>query len=251
MPEIAEVETVRLGLLPLKGQVLKEIEAEDKFFLPEILLGQKLEDVKRHGKLLGFYFEDSVVSAHLRMTGKFLYRDAKHRRARLRFSRDELFFVDPRGFGTLNLTEEWPGDLGPDIWQSPRFIPKTESRRAIKAFILDQKQVAGIGNYLADESLFAAGIHPETPAKNLSPDDWRRLLGAARKLSKKVLSLGGVSLRDYKNTEDLEGLGEELLQIYGHGGEPCPICSQILIKTRFAGRGTVLCSVCQPILPER
>jgi formamidopyrimidine-DNA glycosylase len=251
MPEIAEVEIVRKGLLSLQGQRLLEIKAEDKYFLPEILLGQSLVDIKRHGKLLGFFFSDSIVAAHLRMTGKFLYKDEKHRRAHFRFERDDLFFIDPRGFATINFTEEWPGNLGPDIWKIRKVDLETKSRRAVKAVLLDQKVVAGIGNYLADESLYRARIHPQTKASSLKNRDWERIIFHARDLSKEVLARGGVSLRDYKNTDNEEGEGQELLQVYGRGGEECYRCLERLEKTRVAARGTVLCPACQVILPEQ
>lgn len=256
MPEIAEVEIVRRGLSRLEGQELERFKATEKMKAhgqEERLIGHRLIRVIRHGKLLGFDFQQAILTAHLRMTGRFVFSADPKARAELLFDRGPLSFLDPRGFATMEIIEpeEWPMGLGPDLWSvvpDPDWLPseKTQnSRRATKAVLLDQKVLAGIGNYLADEALWRSSISPTAPANSLSPDQWRQLIEEAGLVSRAALEHGGTTIRDYVNTEGQSGRGQNELQAYGRAGLPCVRCQTVLEKGRVAGRGTTWCPNCQ------
>lgn len=253
MPEIAEVEIVRRGLTELVGQTLIKIEAEPRLALAAQAAeveGRRLNRVKRHGKLLGLVFADRTIAAHLRMTGNFSLGEPQGSvRARLRFEHDQLAFGDPRGFGTLEVvpTPSFAGNLGPDLFElPPAFVPPAaDSARSVKAVLLDQGQVAGIGNYLADEALWSAEVAPTRPARELKAADWKRILEAARKTAEGTLEAGGVSIRDYVDVDGNPGDGQSLLRCYGRAGQPCLRCGTELTKGKVAGRGTTRCPVCQ------
>lgn len=254
MPEIAEVEIQRRGIeAAFRGQKLQEIEIEPRFgAAPQIqkLRGQSLRAVLRHGKLLGLEFDRDLLAVHLRMTGGFFLKEMPHTRARFRFQ-DTLFFADPRGFATIDLNS-WHASiasLGPDLWSiTAHWLPSERarsSRRAVKATILDQGVLAGIGNYLADESLYRARISPFTETRLINKGEWKRIISAAQDLSREVLREGGVSLRDYRNLSGEDGQGMSLLLVYGRAGSPCPRCGALLQKDRVQGRGTTWCPSCQ------
>lgn len=253
MPEIAEVEIQRSGIdLRFRGQTLREIEIEESlgaFADQEKLLGQKLCAVLRRGKLLGLEFEKNILMVHLRMTGGFFLEPRPHTRARFLFD-EPLYFADPRHFATMVFEPNWSQvSLGPDLWSlAPGWIPPDKysfSRRAIKTTILDQQVLAGIGNYLADESLWAAGVSPFRITQEVSHNEWEKIIAAAQSLSRSVLRRGGVSLRDYKNLQGGDGEGGDLLRVYGKAGENCLRCDNTLIKDRLGGRGTTWCPACQ------
>ena len=256
MPEIAEVEIVRRGLERVKGQTLLSFQAGPKLKAhghEDEIVGRKLEGVLRRGKLLGFDFGDRILLAHLRMTGRFHFEQSPRARAQMRFEETSLAFIDPRGFATMEVINSgrWPMGLGPDLWDAisdPGWLPTEsyrKSRRSIKASILDQKVVAGIGNYLADESLWRAAVAPERKTSEVSEKEWRDILESAGRLSLLVLQSGGVTIRDYADTEGQSGSGQARLLVYGRAGEECLRCGGRLQKGRFAGRGTTWCQSCQ------
>lgn len=251
MPEIAEVEVTRRACDRFVGHRLDKVEVVDEKITDDFssVVGKKLLSVERKGKRLGFLFEDrQMIICHLRMTGRlFLGSDPKSR-ATLLFDNGPVSFIDPRRFGTLTLSE--PEDLavglGPDLFDDwPIAIETSKSSRAIKAVILDQTVIAGIGNYLADESLFKSKINPQRPASNLSAKDWHNLLTAARETALLALEGGGLSLKDYLSPTGEAGQMGLNLSCYGRVGQRCLDCDTILIKARVAGRGTTFCPSCQ------
>lgn len=252
MPEIAEVALQRTGVEQFaRGQVLRKIEIDDLFAAHPAtnLQGQKLVSVLRRGKLLGLEFEKDILAVHLRMTGGFSVEKKPHTRAMFLFDRP-LYFSDSRRFATMEFMPNWSAlDLGPDLWNMvPGWMPgdrERSSRRPIKTTILDQKVLAGIGNYLADESLYAARVSPWRPTHAVSEEEWEEIIARAQNLSRAVMKRGGVSLRDYQNIEGRDGEGSELLAVYGRAGEPCFDCGTSLQKDRLGGRGTTWCPLCQ------
>lgn len=256
MPEAAEVEQVRRGLEFLEGQTLEELWTVEKLgahgFEDEVV-GEKLLAVSRQGKLLGFQFGEAVLTSHLRMTGRWLVgeKQDKSTRAILYFSEDTVTFQDPRGFGTMDVrdAERWDDGLGPDLLSlDEEWLPAEQvqrSKRATKAVLLDQSVVAGVGNYLADETLWQNKIDPRQPAMENSEKKWRGLYKGAKDLALRTLESGGVSLRDYVGVDGQEGQGEDLLQVYGRAGDTCLRCGFTLQKIKVAGRGTTFCPTCQ------
>ncbi len=254
MPEAAEVEIVRRGLLPVVGQRLERLRATEKLAIhgqEDEVIGRRLQSIERRGKLLGFYFDDQVVTCHLRMTGRWVSGEDPAARAVLGFEQQTLSFLDPRGFATMGLSDpfHWADGLGPDLFGLPdRWIPSEKERgrgRAIKAALLDQSLVAGIGNYLADEALWDNRIHPGQSGSDLSAEQWAGLFTSARQLAENALAAGGTTFRDFRDAEGERGEGQALLLVYGQAGRPCARCQTELIKGRYAGRGSTWCPSCQ------
>lgn len=190
------------------------------------------------------------------MTGRVLldHFPAPDARAVLLFDDTILSFCDPRGFGTLEVVEleRFGTGLGPDLFEleRERFTETAppalgRSRRAVKALLLDQSLIAGIGNYLADEALWEQRIAPQAPASAIDGELWAGLLGSARELAERVLEAGGVSVRDYVRVDGSTGRGQSLLRCYGRAGQPCLRCGTTLVKSKVAGRGTTSCPGCQ------
>lgn len=255
MPEFAEVETSRQQLLGLVGQTLEWISIRDEklSLLPkDIVVGRKLDDVVRHGKLLGFVFGDEVLACHFRMTGKILFEENEKARAVLAFSDQTISFVDARRFGTLEIMdlEVFGSKMGPDLVDQHQqavdaWDKVARSGRAVKEVLLDQTKIAGIGNYMVDEALWRTYQDPNQTTSSLDKSDWTLIIGAAKDVGLEALSQGGVSIRDYQQPSGKEGAMQFSLACYGRAGKPCLRCSTTLEKTTVGGRGTTFCPECQ------
>ncbi|EHJ47142.1 formamidopyrimidine-DNA glycosylase [Solidesulfovibrio carbinoliphilus subsp. oakridgensis] len=206
--------------------------------------------------------EDTLLFAfHLKMTGRFHIAptDAPPPAyARLLVRLDDgqsLVFSDMRRFGTARLLtpqalSDWPfyATLGPEPWDmTPEAFEAALSRRTtrIKAVLLDQTVMAGIGNIYADESLFAAGIRPDTPAKSLSAGQRQKLLAAVQAVIGRAIAAGGSTIRDYRTPDGVEGGFQHQFTVYGKAGEPCPGCRAVLVAAKVAGRTSTFCPHCQ------
>jgi formamidopyrimidine-DNA glycosylase len=274
MPELPEVETVRAALAPvLTGRRFEAVEIADtrlvRPFEPRAvadeLEGERIAAVDRRGKYLIFRFESGrSLLIHLRMTGSLRHvangapGDDPHCRAVVRLDDgSDVTYRDVRRFGTWLLLE--PGELEPYLstrlgvepfsgdFTPRRFAARLADRRApIKAALLDQRTLAGMGNIYADEALWRARIHPLTPAGALEPDEVRRLRAAVRRALEAGIARQGASLRDYAKPDGGRGRMQEEFKVYGRGGEPCDRCGTPIEKTRVAGRGTWYCPHCQP-----
>lgn len=276
MPELPEVETIRAQLAAvLPGRRIARIEIMDaKAVEPDepesvraALAGAGIVDVGRRGKYLLLHLDTgSTAIIHLRMTGQLHWSEAaptgpeEHRRALITFEGGAtLLFCDLRRFGRLRLEhtvrtrsrEFWAGRLGVEPL-SPAFtadaLAAALSRRSapIKAVLLDQSTVAGIGNIYADEALFGAGVHPQRPASSLGPMEIARLHRAIRSRLRAAIAQGGTSFDRYRDTRGERGAMQRLLKVYGRAGEPCTRCRGAITKTRVAQRGTYICLRCQP-----
>jgi formamidopyrimidine-DNA glycosylase len=274
MPELPEVETVRAALAPvLTGRTLEAVDILDtrlvRPFEPRAvadeLEGERVSAVERRGKYLIFRFESGrSLLIHLRMTGSLRHvtngapAEDPHRRAVVRLDDgSDVTYRDVRRFGTWLLLE--PGELEPYLasrlgaepfsteFTPKRFAARLESRRApIKAALLDQRTLAGMGNIYVDEALWRARIHPLTPAGELAPEEVTRLRGAVRRALEAGIARQGASLRDYSKPDGGRGRMQDEFKVYGRGGEPCDRCGTPIEKTRVAGRGTWYCPHCQP-----
>jgi formamidopyrimidine-DNA glycosylase len=258
VPEIAEVELVRRSLERFVGQELVGLDVRDRRLDLNCseLVGQPVLQIVRHGKLLGLTFpRNRILAVHLRMTGALLLGTHAKARAVLQFGdTGTVSFVDPRRFGTLMLIDkaEFAAHMAPDLFDVRHLDPQeimlrlARSRRPLKAVLLDQNLVtAGIGNYMADELLFALGRLPTTPAFALDAHAWERLLDRARQLARTAIRAGGVAVSDYVHLDGSRGTMQERLRCYGRTGLPCVTCGAPLAKTTVAGRGTTFCQICQ------
>ncbi len=228
------------------------------------LEGERVAAVERRGKYLIVRFEsDRVLLIHLRMTGSLRHsrtglREDPHRRAVVRLDDgSDVAYRDVRRFGTWLVLE--PGELAPylatrlgdepldALFTAARLGERLAKRRApIKAALLDQRTLAGLGNIYVDEALWRARIHPLRPAESIDRDELRRLHKAIRATLEAGIARQGSTLRDYALPDGGSGSMQDEFKVYGRGGEPCDRCGTPIAKTRVGGRGTWFCPTCQP-----
>lgn len=202
-----------------------------------------------------------LLGVHLKMTGRLFIHGpevAANPHTRALFGLDDgnrLFFDDARRFGYLRAlsaadlaTWDFWRTLGPEPLEiaAPDFVQLFRQRRGrIKALLLDQKVIAGIGNIYADEALFRASIRPDTPASDLSPDRLRGLHGQLVAVLRESIAECGSSIRDYRDAHGDAGAFQNRFRVYGRGGQPCVTCGRALVTGKVAGRTTVYCGRCQ------
>lgn len=272
MPELPEVETIRRGLAeaargrrivgirmtPAGERLLQGVPPEA---FAARLQGRRIEDVRRRGKYLLFLLDDGAAFVcHLRMTGRFEVEpgdaaDGPFFRAALRLDDGhELRWRDARRFGTWAIYDDLVAldeRLGPEPlgegFTVERLADALAGRRApIKAVLLDQRRVAGLGNIYVDEALHLARIHPQRPAGTLTRDEIARLHAAIRVALDKGIANFGTTFRSFVNAFGGEGRNREHLLVYGRQGEPCASCGTPIARIVVGGRGTHLCPMCQP-----
>jgi formamidopyrimidine-DNA glycosylase len=272
MPELPEVETTRRTLAPhligraFTGAVLdwpKAIAYPDPATFAQRLSGRRIVDLERRGKHLILVLDDgSRLVVHLRMTGSLQL--AAPAAAPTRFTRNtlllddgtELRFVDLRKFGQLWLvgpdeleqlpfSRTGPEPLAPDFTSQALAELLRHRRGRLKATLLDQHVLAGLGNIYVDESLFEAGLHPERSVDSLTDDDIAHLHGAIVAVLRRGIHNQGTSYRDFVGPFGDMGSNQEELRVWRREGKPCPRCGTPILKVRSAGRGTHLCPTCQ------
>jgi formamidopyrimidine-DNA glycosylase len=272
VPELPEVETIRRHLAPrVEGRVLTRLEVYDPRWSEPVageevaaaVEGRRVEALARRGKYLVWELEDDVhLMLHLRMTGTLLLDPPEPPRyRRVRFALDdgqELYFDDPRRFGTGELA--LGGDardaffaarlgvepLSPDFTSAHLYALTKVSRAPIKAFLLDQRKVAGVGNIYADEALFRARVHPLRPAKRLTRKQVAAIRDGVVASLEAGLAAKGASIDDFRHPDGVEGSFQDRFLIHLREGEPCLVCARPVRKLRAAGRGTYACERCQP-----
>jgi formamidopyrimidine-DNA glycosylase len=277
MPELPEVETIRLALEPhLVGRRFEHVEISDprlvRPFEPTAvaaeLEGERVAALDRRGKYLIVRFESGrVLLIHLRMTGSLRHAgagtlaDDPHRRAVVRLDDEsDVAYRDVRRFGTWHLLEpeDVDGYLAQRLGREPlertftarRLAQRLEGRRApIKAALLDQRTVAGLGNIYVDEALWRAEVHPLRPAGSLDEDEIARVTKGIREALRTGIARQGASLRDYATPDGRRGRMQERFRVYGRDGEPCARCGTPIDKIRAGGRGTWYCPSCQRLEP--
>lgn len=275
MPELPEVETIRQSLAPLiKGKVVDRLQTytEEVLENPHDLspAGAGLLGLERKGKYLRLLFSDFELMVHLRMTGKLIYHEAKenvrenrHIRAELLFTDESrLQFEDIRRFGRLKLLrspEEDKGyaSLGPDALSDDFTFSAFAQRISrhgkspVKAALLNQRVVAGLGNIYCDELLFRSRIRPDTPVERISSPRLKALFLGIRPMLEEAVGLGGTSFRDYVDGLGKKGQFQLSLAVYQREGMACPGCGAEIKKTVVAGRGTRFCPSCQKPVRKR
>jgi formamidopyrimidine-DNA glycosylase len=273
MPELPEVETIRLALEPhVVGRRFERVDIHDprlvRPFEPTAvaaeLEGERVAALERRGKYLIVRFESGrALLIHLRMTGSLRHaaRDGlepdPYRRAVVRLDDgSDVAYRDVRRFGTWLLLEPYEADpyIGDRVGREPlertftsrRLAERLEGRRApIKAALLDQRTVAGLGNIYVDEALWRARVHPLRPAGELDGDEIARVTRGIKEALRAGLARQGASLRDYSTPDGRRGRMQEEFRVYGRAGEPCPRCGTPIDKIKAGGRGTWYCPTCQ------
>lgn len=286
MPELPEVETVRLQLLhKLKGQTIvkvtvhqpKSVAHNPKF--ARQMKGKAFSHIDRIGKLMIFCFKDEpdfFLLTHLKMTGQFLFLDKggnvgggghtlsptdthlPNRHTRVSFlleSGDQLFFNDMRLFGYIKVATAREVELaksrfGPEPTRPDfdiDYFYKGLKRRktTIKAVLLDQSFVAGLGNIYVDEALFAAGVRPMRRADKVTKKEAAAIAAASGDIMNASIAVGGTTFQHFVDTGGDNGNYTDYLQVFGKQNTPCPRCGTTIKKTRTAGRGTHYCPGCQ------
>jgi formamidopyrimidine-DNA glycosylase len=271
VPELPEVETLRRQLAPvLEGRTVRHLQILDpRWCMPlapraiaDAIIGRKVERLGRRGKYLVWELADEVfLLMHLRMTGTLLYDPPPATPyVRVIFALDdghELRFSDPRRFGTGELAlggqaleaffaaRRGIKPLGDEL-TGARVRALTRGRRApIKAFLLDQRRIAGVGNIYADEALFRARIHPLRPAGALTTAQCEALAGAVRDALSAGLAAGGATIDDFRHADGLAGSFQDEFLVHLRAGEDCPRCGRTIVKMTVGGRGTYVCEGCQ------
>lgn len=289
MPELPEVETIRIGLSVLlpKSRVKSVIHDWPKGFpnapadVDEFLVDTSVREVRRRAKVLIIDLDsDYSLVIHLKMTGQLVFRSPstqfgaghpsdslignlpdKSTRVTFTFYDDsKLFFNDQRKFGWVRLLptlevenlnffkKVGPEPLAADF-TAEDFIGrlKRRAKSGIKAVLLDQTVVAGVGNIYADESLWAAKIHPEIKVQDVPSAKLKNLYAELRRILQLSIEKGGSTDRNYVNHEGKRGSYLSFAAVFRREGQPCPRCGTTIIKTRVAGRGTHICPHCQDI----
>jgi formamidopyrimidine-DNA glycosylase len=270
MPELPEVETIRRNLAPhVEGRTLQRLEILDARWsrplapreLADAVEGRTVERLGRRGKYLIWELEgEAYLLVHLRMTGNLLIDpgDPPHNRVWFELGEHRLAFTDPRRFGTGELAL---GEDGLDAFLAGRlgvepldggftaehlYALARTSRAPIKAFLLDQKRVAGVGNIYADEALYRARIHPLRPANRLTRAQCAALRDAVVASLEAGIAAKGATIDDFRDPYGVSGTFQNEFLIHLREGEGCLSCGRPVRKLRAAGRGTYVCEKCQP-----
>ena len=269
MPELPEVETIKNELSPwVVGQSFTKVTILDGKLVcgcsaREVrrgLIGQKVESLERRGKYLIFQLSNGrSLIIHLRMTGVLLLDPRgvdRYARAVFHFSNGHhLVFSDRRRLGLIWLVDDADtvvGKLGPEPLDesfTPGILGQRLSRHQIpvKAALLDQYIVAGIGNMYADEALFVARINPLRKADALLPQEVRILHNCICEVLQAAIGSKGASVDTYVRPEGELGTAHFDFKVAHKGGEPCPVCGSTIERVPVQNRGTCFCPRCQPL----
>ncbi|XKM13745.1 bifunctional DNA-formamidopyrimidine glycosylase/DNA-(apurinic or apyrimidinic site) lyase [Orbaceae bacterium ac157xtp] len=268
MPELPEVETSRLGILPyLEGQVIKRIEVRQPKLrwavdpLIQIACGQKIITVKRRAKYLLLQLERGWIVIHLGMSGSlrilFEYKEPeKHDHIDLVLQNGVILrYTDPRRFGAWlwanELEDIWQlAKLGPepleDLFNAQYLFQHLQKRKTpIKTLIMDNHIVVGVGNIYASESLFLSKIHPFRPANTLTFKECKKLVDAIKQVLTQSIAQGGTTLKDFLQSDGKPGYFVQELQVYGRNGQSCYHCNTEIKSQVIGQRNTYFCDKCQ------
>lgn len=277
MPELPEVETIRLYLHKyIIGKTIQKIEILYKnSFIGNThdVVNQKVIDSLRFGKVLNLKLHNGkFVSFHLKMSGQILYSELRKNaafpvkiplaensqmpgrttRVVIDFSDGSaLFFNDLRKFGWVKVTNTEEGTKAPDVTRSEftELYLKSivdKSGKPIKALLMDQEKIAGIGNIYANDALFVAGIQPLRISKTLSPKEIAKLYNAVKNVIKEGLHYGGTSATDiYVTPDGTKGNYQDHFKVYGKEGKPCIRCGTKIVRKKLGGRSSFYCPQCQ------
>jgi len=274
MPELPEVETTRRGLASyIIGKRIEQVEVRRRDLrwpigdgFEEILSGQRVTGLRRVGKYMIMDMDNGwSVLSHLGMSGTFRVVPTmpaelrKHDHVIIELESGEaVIYHDPRRFGFLLhcktdeiLQHPRLIDMGPDPFDEQNFTPEylhaqlARRNAPIKAVLLDQSLVAGIGNIYASEALFGARIHPKRPANSLKKIEILMLISSITEVLAAAIASGGSTLRDYSGSDGEAGYFQHAFKVYGHANEPCSACKKLLKVETVAGRSSFFCENCQ------
>lgn len=282
MPELPEVETIRRGLKFIVKQRIIRIEVLcSKSFIGDQKIKGIVTRLRRFGKALIIDLDNQKsLMIHLRMTGQLIYDDKgdkeryaaghpsdnftaslpnRQTRVIIHLDHGTLYFNDQRKFGFIKVLptsaveeDSFIQKLAPEPWKisSEALFTQFQKHRnsCIKAVLLDQSIICGLGNIYADEALFAAGIHPERKAGTISQQETALILKSACEVMDRSIASGGSTMATYVKADGSKGdYLEKFAQVFRREGKKCPKCGATIVKIRVAGRGTHICPHCQTL----
>jgi formamidopyrimidine-DNA glycosylase len=261
MPELPEVETVVRSLRPaIVGRRILNAELTGRRVLigsarktAEALAGRKIVAVERYGKFIAIRLDRGYLVVHLGMTGRLLIDGelSKWTHAVFTLDRGSLVYEDPRQFGRIEYGDELPARvaaLGPEPLEVTleEFTRRLKQRRSpVKAVLLNQAVVRGVGNIYADEALFRAGVHPKRVAASLRPERAERVFRAMREVLAEAIESRGSSISNYVDADGCQGSFQTEHRVYRRTGEPCVNCGAPIKRILVGQRGTHYCAKCQ------
>ena len=270
MPELPEVETVLRGIQPhIEQQRINNVIVRQRSLrwpiphnLKAKLIDNKIIQLQRRAKYLLLKTNSGTLILHLGMSGKFRILSKNlpaqaHDHFDIEFANKKILrFTDPRRFGACLWTELDPllhpllKNLGPEPLTSDfsgkhLWLCAQKRKIPIKAFIMDSKIVAGVGNIYAAEALFAARIHPSTPVNIIAENQFQQLAKEIKDVLKQAIKRGGTTLKDFLNSDGEPGYFENQLKVYGREGLPCKRCNSLLKTLAIGQRASVFCEQCQ------
>ena len=261
MPELPEVESVVRSLRPgIVGRRILNAELKNGRVLvgaaaatSRALAGRTILRIERHGKCIAIHLDEGFLVVHLGMTGRLLLNaePATWTHAIFTFDKGTMIYDDPRQFGRIEYGKELPARvarLGPEPLEVSvaEFSERLAQRASpIKAVLLNQAVVRGVGNIYADETLFRAGVHPKRRASSLSKERAARIHAAMREVLSEAIAAGGSSISDYVDADGAKGWFQIDHRAYGRTGEPCKTCATPINRILLAQRSTHYCPKCQ------
>ncbi len=262
MPELPEVRTVVKFLNTLKNNRIRKIESHlPRMFSSELIekvTNQRIKEVTSLGKYIIFHLDNYNLISHLRMEGKYFYKDyyekTKHDHVIFTLDKGYLYYNDTRKFGTFDLRSKEETFTTPPLSKlgsEPFTITKSElysklkkSNRAIKTLLLDQSIITGIGNIYADEILFLSGINPKTKGADITKVQTESLVGNSIKVLNEAIKQGGTTIHTFATNEG-QGWFQLQLNVHMQADKPCKVCGTIIKKEKINGRMSYYCETCQ------
>jgi formamidopyrimidine-DNA glycosylase len=261
VPELPEVETVARSIAPIVGRRIVSAEftclrilCGDPERMSAALAGRRIRGIRRRGKFIVIDLDGGhCLTVHLGMTGKLLLGGipGRHTHALVNLDRGLLRFEDQRQFGKIEVSHGLPArveKLGPEPLEvtPTEFAARLKKRKSrIKAVLLDQHFIRGVGNIYADEALFRAGIHPLAIGARLRPERVQRLHAAIVEVLTQAIEKGGSSISDYVDAQGRKGFFQLEHRVYQRTGEPCVKCGTAIRRMLVVQRGTHYCPKCQ------
>ena len=272
MPELPEVETVKESLkLKLIGKKIRSVNIlwdniiayPSKEEFTKKIGNKTINDIKRRGKFLMFDLDEYYLLSHLRMEGKYFFKNHdedinKHEHVIFDLgNNEELRYMDTRKFGKMYLIRKVDIDnigplkeLGLEPWDnnlnSNYLLKKYKNKKLpIKTILLDQSIIVGIGNIYADEILFLSRINPLKASNLISEEECLDIKKYTREVLEKAIKMGGSTIRTYSSVDGVHGLFQNELLVHGKNKGNCPVCNEKIDKIRVGGRGTYYCPKCQ------
>lgn len=275
MPELPEIESINQAL---NATILGYDVMSAKFYRSTLrkpiptrkiktqIVGSTIVEIRRRSKYLLISSKNHTLISHFGMTGNILIKNTsipefKHTHYVLELRKNKkikyLHYVDPRRFGILDIAQisklkDHPllAKLGPEPLEAHKLTEHLfklgfASQKPIKNFLMEAKNVVGVGNIYASESLFLSKISPLRPASSLSLQDWRELTKCIKRVLRKAIKAGGTTLKDFKTTDGSPGYFKIKLNVYDRAKLPCHVCKSSIKVVRQAGRSTFFCNNCQ------